>query len=79
LDNAVFQLKKQQKPETAGLKDTAAIFRALPIYNIKTIYTETESLEEKGLTIKNLVGPVIEIPRTKIGKFFKKFDLVLPD
>jgi tRNA 2-thiouridine synthesizing protein C len=79
LDNAVFQLKKQQNPETVGLKDTIAIFKSLSIFNIKTIYMETESLEEKGLTIKNLVEPVIEIPRNKIGKFFKKFDLVLSD
>jgi tRNA 2-thiouridine synthesizing protein C len=77
LDNAVFQLKKQQKPETAGLKDTAAIFRALPIYNINTIYAEMESLQERGLSVANLNDPVIEIPRNKIGEFFKQFDLVL--
>lgn len=77
LDNAVFQLKKQQEPENAGLKDTAAIFKALPLYNINTIYAETESLQEKGLSVNNLVEPVITIPRNKVGEFFKQFDLVL--
>ena len=77
LDNAVFLLKKQQKPESAGLKDTAAIFKALPLYNVKTIYTETESLQERGLTVDSLSEAVIEIPRNKVGKFFKHFDLVL--
>ncbi len=78
LDNAVFQLKKQQTPENAGLKDTAAIFKALPLYNVKTIYTETESLQERGLTVDSLSEAVIKIPRNKVGKFFKHFDLVLP-
>lgn len=77
LDNAVFQIKKQQNPENAGLKDTAAIFKALPLYNINTIYAETESLQERGLTTDSLSEAVIEIPRNKVGKFFKHFDLVL--
>jgi tRNA 2-thiouridine synthesizing protein C len=79
LDNAVFQLKKQQQPESTGLKDTAAIFKALPIYNINTIYAETESLQEYGLTVDCLNEAVIEIPRNGVGKFFKQFDLVLSD
>jgi tRNA 2-thiouridine synthesizing protein C len=73
----VFQLKKHQTLEGTGLKDTAAIFKALPIYNTKTIYIETESLQEQGLTITSLNEPVIEIPRNKIGEFFKQFDLIL--
>jgi tRNA 2-thiouridine synthesizing protein C len=77
LDDAVLQLKKQQKPESAGLKDTAAIFKALPLYNVNTIYIETESLQEWGLSADNLSEAVIEIPRNKVGNFFKHFDLVL--
>lgn len=77
LDNAVFLLKKQQNPEGADLKDTAAVFKALPLYNVKTIYTETESLQERGLTVDSLSEAVIEIPRDKVGRFFKHFDLVL--
>jgi tRNA 2-thiouridine synthesizing protein C len=78
LDNAVFQIKKQQSPEGLGLKDTATLFKALPIYNINTIYTETESLSEMGLTVDNLAEPVIEIPRIKIGELLKTFEWVLP-
>ncbi len=78
LDNAVFQLKKQQNPELIGLKDTTAIFKALPLYNVTTIYAETESLQENGLTVANLDESVIEISRNKIGDLFKQFDLVLP-
>jgi tRNA 2-thiouridine synthesizing protein C len=77
LDNAVFQLKKQQKPETTDLKDSAAIFQALPIYNINTLYIEMESLQEHGLSVADLDQSVVEIPRNNIGEFFKQFDLVL--
>jgi tRNA 2-thiouridine synthesizing protein C len=77
LDNAVFQLKKQQNPENAGLKDTVAIFRALPIYNINTVYVEMESLQERGLSVADLDQSVVEIPRNIIGEFFRQFDLVL--
>jgi tRNA 2-thiouridine synthesizing protein C len=78
LDNAVFQIKRQQNPENSGLKDTAAIFKALPIYNIQTIYVEKESLQQRGLTEDHLEGAVLGIPRNEIGEFFKEFDLILP-
>ena len=77
LDNAVFQLKKQQSPDSAGLKNTTAIFKALPIYNINTLYAETESLHERGLTPASLEESVHEIARNEIGEFFQQFDLVL--
>ena len=77
LDNAVFQLKKQQQPESACLKDTATIFKAFSIYNINELYVETESLYECGLSPDCLDEAILEIPRNKVGEFFKQFDLVL--
>lgn len=78
LDNAVFQIKQGQQPLNFGLKNTAAILKALPIYNVKTLYVEKESLLERGITINTLTEPVFEIPRNEVGMFFKQFDLVLP-
>lgn len=77
LDKAVFQIKKQQNPESAGLKDTAAIFKALPLYNINAIYVESESLEEQGLTVESLDEEVQAIPRNKVPELMKQFDLLL--
>jgi tRNA 2-thiouridine synthesizing protein C len=79
LDNAVFQVKKTQDPAGAGLKDTAAIFKALTIYSVHTLYVEKESLEERGLPPDSLDEPVLEIARDRMGDFFKQFDLVLSD
>lgn len=77
LDTAVFQIKKHQNPSLTGLKDTASIVKALPLYAIDGIYTETESLLENGLNTDDLEEPVKLIPRKQIAAFFKQFDLVL--
>ncbi len=42
LDDGVFQLKNGQNPKCAGLKDTAAIFHALEIYDVNDVYAEVE-------------------------------------
>lgn len=78
LDNAVFQLKKKQHVENTGFKDTAAIFKALSIYNVQTLYIESESLQECGLAVDGLSEPVQVVPRNKVSEFIKQFDLVLP-
>ncbi len=78
LDQAIFQLKKNQHPETMGLKNTSAIYNALPLYDINDVYVETESLQDHGLTVDDLNVNVDEISRANLGDFFKQFDLVLP-
>lgn len=77
LDDGVFFLKKNQKPARAGLKDISAILKALPLYNIDTIYAETESLMEKGLTETELTGHIMKIDRKDAGTFFNQFDLII--
>ncbi len=79
LDQAVFQLKQLQKPGDFGMKDTASMFKSLPLLDIKRIYAETESLLEYGLTIENLEQPVTTIERDELGALFKQFDLIISD
>lgn len=76
LDDAVFQLKQHQQPEVMGMKDTAAMFQSLSIYDVTELYTETESLQERGLTLDALCLPVQALPRTDIGAFMQGFDVV---
>lgn len=76
LDDGVFQLKNGQHPESAGMKDTAAIFKALEIYEINTIYTEVESLLERGLKSADLCLPVQAFYRKDIAGLMKRFDVV---
>jgi tRNA 2-thiouridine synthesizing protein C len=76
LDDAVFQLKKGQNPECAGIKDTAAIFKALEIYDVNDIYAEVESLQERGLKPGDLCPLVKEFYRKDIAGLMKRFDVV---
>ena len=76
LDDGVFQLKSGQHPEKAGMKDTAAIFKSLEIYDVKDIYTEVESLQERGLKPGDLCLPVQGCYRKDIAGLMKRFDVV---
>ena len=76
LDDAVFQLKNQQQPEVLGMKDTAAMFHSLALYDVTDLYIETESLQQRGLSVNALCLPVQALPRKEIGMFMQGFDVV---
>jgi tRNA 2-thiouridine synthesizing protein C len=76
LDNAVFALKNQQQPEKHGAKDTAAIFKALEIYDVNTIYVEGESLQERGLQQLDLILPVQTVNRSQVAELMKQYQLI---
>ena len=76
LDDGVFQLKNGQHPENVGMKDTATIFKALEIVDVNDIYTEIESLQERGLKPIDLSLPVQEFYRKDIAGLMKRFDVV---
>ena len=76
LDDSIFQLKKYQCPEKSGMKDIAAIFSALEIYDVKDIYIERESLYEHGLSVDDLCLPAQVIARKEITELIQEFDIV---
>ena len=76
LDDGVFQLKRGQQPEKQGLKDTASISNALEIYDVKDLYTEIESLQDRGLKPGDLTLPVKELYRKDINGLIKQYDIV---
>jgi len=75
LDDAVFQLKNNQQP-AVGVKDTAAIFKALEIYEVTAVYAELESLQERGLTAADLLLPIQTCCRKDISGLMQRFDVV---
>lgn len=77
LDDGVFQLKNGLQPERFGMKDTAAVFGALEIYDIHDIRAEVESLQERGLKPGDLCLPVREIYRKDVAAYMKDFDVIL--
>ncbi|MGR9099177.1 MAG: sulfurtransferase complex subunit TusC [Gammaproteobacteria bacterium] len=76
LDDGVFQLKNGQRPEILGLKDTASIFRALEIYDVRELYAEVESLQERGLKPGDLFLPVREVYRKEVGRLMHRHKIV---
>jgi tRNA 2-thiouridine synthesizing protein C len=78
LDDGVFQLKNQQVPEISGQKNTAAIFKALTIYDVNSIYVEAESLTERGLSILDLCLPAEPLSRTQLAYFISQFTVIFP-
>jgi len=76
LDDGVFHLKNNQHPEHTSLKDTAAMFRVLEMYDVNTVYTEAESLAERGLTEQDLFLSVRVLSRTEISQLMEQFDVI---
>jgi len=55
LDDGVFQLAKGQKTAAIGMKNFSPTYSALGDYEVKKIYVEKESLEQRGLTPDDLL------------------------
>ena len=53
-DDGVYQLVKGQNTEEIGMKNFSPTYSALGDYDIKKIYVEKESLEERGLSLEDL-------------------------
>ncbi len=77
LDDAVFQLKKNQHATAINAKNLGAIYRSLELYDIENIYVESDSLLERGLDKNDLLIPITLLTRTEIAPMLKTFDFVL--
>ena len=55
IDDGVFQLKTQQDTTALGVKNFAVAFKALGDYEIKKVYVELESLQQRGLRADDLM------------------------
>ena len=54
VDDGVYQLTKNQDTDDIGMKNFSRTYTALGDYDIKKIYIEEESLQERGLTVDDL-------------------------
>lgn len=77
LDDGVFQLRRQQQPEAAQLKRTAALFEALDMYGIEEVFVCQRSLQKRGLRHEDLVIPVQVLDTPQIQQLFTRFDHLL--
>lgn len=49
LDDGVYQLLKEQSPSAIGMKNFSPTYRALGDYEVRKIYVEEDSLQERGI------------------------------
>ncbi len=54
VDDGVFQLTKGQDTAAVGMKNFSPTYAALGDYEVKKIFVEKESLEERGLSLDDL-------------------------
>lgn len=55
IDDGVYQLMAGQDTAGIGVKNFSKTYRALGDYEVRTLYVERESLEERGLTVADLM------------------------
>lgn len=55
LDDGVYQLVKGQDTAAVGMKNFSPTYQALGDYDVTKLYVEKESLEERGLTLEDLM------------------------
>ena len=60
LDDGVYQLIDGQKTTGTGMKNFSPTYKALGDYEVTKLYVEKESLEERGLTVDDLMDIVYE-------------------
>jgi tRNA 2-thiouridine synthesizing protein C len=55
LDDGVYQLVKGQDTSGVNMKNFSSTYKALGDYDVTKLYVEKESLEERGLTLEDLM------------------------
>ncbi len=55
VDDGVYQLVKGQDTSEVGMKNFSPTYNALGDYDVNKLYVEKESLEERGLTVDDLM------------------------
>lgn len=55
LDDGVYQLLKEQNSSAIGMKNFSPTYRALGDYEVRKVYVEKDSLQERGLDPNRLM------------------------
>ena len=55
MDDGVFQITRGQDTDGIGMKNFSKTYTALGDYEVTKIYVEKESLEERGISLDNLL------------------------
>ena len=77
MGEGVYQVLDQQNPGELPRKNLSALFKALPMYGIDTIYVDADSLDERHLTAGQLLPEVTLLEEGALAPFIARHDKVL--
>lgn len=77
IDDGVLQLKSQQQVPILMGRNFSLTYRALAHYDIHQIYVAQTSLQQRGLTVADLLIPVTELNDTQLAELFEQYDIIL--
>lgn len=77
VDDGVYQLKSNQDTSAIGIKNFAKAFAALDDFDVRKIYVEQESLQQRGLGAEDLLIPVEVIKADQLSDIMSEQDVVI--
>jgi len=77
IDDGVYQLKKDQQPDSIEFKNFSKAFRALEMYDVEKLFVEQESLDERGLSKDDLLVEVELVSRQSVSELVDQQDVIL--
>jgi tRNA 2-thiouridine synthesizing protein C len=80
IDDGVYQLKKNQTTTVSsgiGVKDFSKTYRALEDYDIEKLYVDKRSMDERGLTLDDLIVAVEVLDDTQMAELIEQQDVIL--
>ena len=77
IDDGVYELVKGQQTKGIGIKNFSPSYRALDGYDVEKLYVDKGSLEQRGLTEKDLLVPVEVLDAQQMGQLMAQQDVIL--
>lgn len=77
IDDGVYELVKGQQTKGIGMKNFSPSYRALDGYDVEKLYVDQASLEQRGLSEKDLLVPVEVLDAKAMGQLMQQQDVIL--
>ena len=77
MDDGVYELVKGQQTKGIGIKNFSPSYRALDGYDVEKLYVDQVSMEQRGLTEKDLLVPVEVLNSEQMGQLMQQQDVIL--
>jgi len=77
IDDGVYELVKGQQTKAIGIKNFSPSYRALDGYDVEKLYVDQASLDQRGLTEKDLLVPVEVLNAQEMGELMAEQDVIL--